>query len=230
MTRSRCTLIRTGLIALVLLVATRGYARENVIPSYRIDLGCERENVVIRTVLLLAHDNPLLGDPVDRVRRLAIDLDGRIKLVQRPSDLRGHLQVGDRAAALRVARLWTSPSIAYMFRHTEIPISFEIVPRNRVKHLPNFRGDRLQRRRWGLPAGTYGVLPARKFKAAGFQEPITRPVCGGFEVVRWLLYDTQVMRVREFVGNDGMYRRETLERRPAPQIRGVSWSTRLPQF
>jgi hypothetical protein len=84
--------------------------------------------------------------------------------------------------------------------------------------------------------GYLGILSREAFRKGGFSSAKVKRVVGGYEVTRWIFLDSDstkrsgecIQRVREFVNEDGTYKRTVLEQKTLPKLPGIHWS--FPRF
>ena len=174
-------------------------------------LGCEASQVRLHLIDV----NPM-GLPF--VPRIVVSRGRRPSFIRRLSQLRGLVRVTDGTAALRVVRLKTSPVTWCAWPDARLEV--EIVAASQIQSLPVFgAGDLryLARAR----SGWLGKLSEKVYRSVGFGPPRVEKVPGGFAVTRWIFstdyaakWDSpsrdSIRKIREFVGQDGEYRRTVL--------------------
>lgn len=82
--------------------------------------------------------------------------------------------------------------------------------------------------------GFMGIVAHKMFLAGGFTPPQVQQAAGGYQIMRWLFmdggidhrFDAAVTRIREFVGEDGVYKRTVLQKKAPPNIPGIWWLIR----
>jgi hypothetical protein len=244
-------------------------------------LGCERSGVYLDLVDAL----PVPDLPPERTVRIRLTQDGSPKTDTRGTwstrtfavgrsafltdlkQLRGLVRITDEQAALRFARLRTSPYTWYAWGQERYEV--EIVSETQALSLPDFglgrwglayrpkwsgqlgilydpdyhvarsqlpKGKRidngLEVERWSFWTARQGAGMDQDYRTAGFEPAKVERVPGGFEVTRWIFWTCShggtasppkrgIQRLREFVGEDGEYRRTTVGKTPLKRAPGL---------
>jgi hypothetical protein len=150
--------------------------------------------------------------------RLVLECNGRKQIVWNLNQLRGRVRIPDKKAALRYARLYTTPKTFYFFPPGEV----EIIPWRELAHMPDYGVESS----WHFKpkgSGSFGVLSNRDYRRGRFTPPRVRQIAEGFVINRWTYtIADKVCYVQEFVGRDGAYARRFLKRKQ-PRLPRINW-------
>lgn len=170
--------------------------------------------------------------PVEPFERIVIARQGNLSMLRDFSQLRGLVRISNADAALRFVRLRTS--LDTFFAWPGCPWEVEVISNDQVNSLPHFGlRDYLYPQFPG--SGCNGILSPSAYRTGRFTPPKSEREKTEFVVTRWLLIcpDPQdqkrlsVQKVREFVGEDGQYRRTVVETMPPPELPGIIWQIPL---
>jgi len=205
-------------------------------PGEKVSLGCEIKGVHLDRIY------STYPEGYEWMQAIRLSYQGRVSRLRGLQDLKGLVQITDKATALRYVRFHTSPMTWNLVSGELVGGEMEIVPSDEVPQLPMFGlkdnpvsmdstfSDRQTNQR---PPGLGGVIPRTAYEQGGFAPPTVKAVMGGFLVTRWTVREdgpnsTAVQKIREFVSPDGEYVRTVLLQETAPSLPGVKF--RLPDY
>jgi hypothetical protein len=196
-------------------------------PPTRLVLGFEKPGVTIDFV----NRNPGLAPAISF--DVVIHTGSHAKKAATLADLENSVTIQSPQSALKYVRLLTSPSTELLWAREYT--QFEVVRRKEWERLPTFGTGSHEGLLYENSSGHDGFLSDDAFREGGFS-PATAAVHGdSFQVTRWLFsLDTgphrprepmrmELLKVREYVGRSGSYRRVILQKRHLPHLRDTVW-------
>jgi hypothetical protein len=217
-------------------------------PGHPMSLGCERSDIYLD---LISVGLPATDLEPWETRRIRLTRGGRPRtdirrnpgsrlfagghsvLLTDLKQLQGLVRISDEQVALRLVRLRTSPFTWYAWGDQRFEV--EIVSETQALSLPDFGVRRWRESLSPVWSGRLGILFDQDYLTRRFEPARVERVHGGFEVARWIFWTSGheedatvtprrgIQLIREFVGEDGEYKRSTVadvsvERAPGLEI------------